>query len=136
VTIPQESPKNAVIRANESALALFDRTMHIYNNWVKPGHRSGVNTHNVSVTISYKQDEIEDLFNALWDNRDSYSGVSLLPFDGGTYQQAPFEECTKETFEKFDALVKEIDLTKVIELEDNTDRIQQLACSSGVCEII
>jgi len=135
LTIPQQSPKNAVIRANESALALFDRTMHVYNNWVKTGHRSGVNTHNVSVTISYKQEEIEELFNSLWNNRDSYSGVSLLPFDGGTYQQAPFEECTKETFEKYNALVTEIDLTKVIELEDNTDRIQQLACGGGACEI-
>jgi ribonucleotide reductase class II len=136
VTIPQHSPEKALIRGNETAKSLFNRCMFFYRNWVMKGHRSGVNTHNVSVTISYKQDEVESLFEDLWDNREKYAAVSLLPFDGGTYQQAPFEGCDKETFEKYDKVVNEIDLTKVIELEDNTDRIQQIACSGGVCEIV
>jgi ribonucleoside-triphosphate reductase len=137
VTIPQESPSDAVIRSRESALQLFERVRLYYNHWVMPGHRSGVNTHNVSCTINYREDEVEGLFEDLWNYRNEYSGVSLLPFDNGSYQQAPFESCDKETFEKFDALVKEVDVTKVMELEDNTDRLQNVACTAGgYCEIV
>ena len=101
-----------------------------------PGHRSGDNTHNVSVTISYRQSEIESLRESLWNNRTKYAAVSLLPLDLGTYQQAPFEECDKETYKKFEAKVSSIDLTKVLELEDNTERSDIVACGGGSCEIV
>lgn len=135
VTIPQESPGGAIIRSKETAKSLFNRVMLYYRNWILPGHVSGDNTHNVSCTINYQADEIEELFELLWDNRDNYSGISLLPFDGGTYQQAPFEECTKEVFDKYEGVVKNVDLTKVIELEDHTDRVSELSCAGGSCEI-
>jgi hypothetical protein len=61
--------------------------------------------------------------------------MSLLPYDGGTYVQAPFEECTKEVYEALMEKVKDIDLIKVIEFEDNTTRQEQLACSGGACEV-
>lgn len=137
VTIPQESPQGAITRHQESALELFGRVKHYYNNWVVPGHRSGVNTHNVSCTINYKPEEVEDLLKQLWDDRFQYAAVSLLPHSDSNYQQSPFEDCTKETFEKYNEMVKDIDLTKVLEMEDNTNRAEQLACSAGgVCEII
>ena len=136
VTIPQESPENAILRTNETASSLFKRTMLFYNNWVVPGHRSGDNTHNVSVTISYKKEEVVDLFEQLWNNRTKYAAVSLLPFSDAVYEQAPFEECAKEQYVEMSKKVKNIDLSKVIELEDNTDRIKQIACSGGACEII
>jgi hypothetical protein len=135
VTIPQESPKNAITREKETVKSLFERTIFYHTNWIKEGHTSGVNTHNVSVTMSYKKEEIEELFNLLWDNKDSYTAISLLPFDGGNYQQAPFEECTKETFDKLNNSVKDIDLSKVMEDSDNTNRIQNLACAGGACEV-
>lgn len=135
VTIGQESPEGAIVRTKETAKTLFNRIMLYYRNWILPGHQSGENTHNVSCTINYKPEEVEELFEMMWDNRENYSGISLLPFDGGSYQQAPFEECSKEVFEKYDALVKNIDLTKVIELEDHTDRVTELACASGSCDI-
>jgi len=135
VTIPQESPQGAITRNMETAKSMFERTIFYHENWIKPGHNSGVNTHNVSVTISYKPEEVEELFDLLWKHREAYTAISLLPFNGGVYQQAPFEDCDKETFEKFNAMVKDIDLTKVQEENDNTNRIENLACAGGNCEI-
>lgn len=135
VSIPQESPDNSILREQETALSLLDRALVYNKNWVKPGHIDGDNSHNVSVTISVKEDEWDELREAMWKHRKSYTGISLLPYDGGTYQQAPFEECTKEKYEELAKLVKEIDLTKVIENEDKTERIEQLACAGGVCEL-
>ena len=136
VTIPQESPEGAIVRQSESALDLFDRVKHYYNNWVVPGHRSGDNTHNISCTINYKPEEVKTLLERLWEDRFQYAAVSLLPFSDTIYQQAPFEDCDKETFEKYNKMIKEVDLTKVLEMEDNTNRAEQLACSGGVCEIV
>jgi ribonucleoside-triphosphate reductase len=135
VTIPQESPAGAITRHQESAIVLFDRVKHYYNNWVVPGHRNGSNTHNISCTINYKPEEVGLLFNKLWEDRFQYSAVSLLPFSDAIYQQAPFEDCTKEIFEKYDKMVKEIDLTKVLEMQDTTSRTDQIACSGGLCEL-
>jgi ribonucleoside-triphosphate reductase len=135
VTIPQESPEGAILRHKESAIDLFERVKLYYNDWILPGHRSGVNTHNVSCTINYRPEEVEELRQKLWDDREAYAAVSLLPADDSVYQQAPFEGCDEETFNKYDAMVQEIDLSKVLEMEDNTNRAEQLACAGGVCEI-
>jgi len=134
-TIPQESPSHAILRINESSLDLFQRALYYHDNWIKPGHRMGINTHNVSLTISYKSEEINELREAMWNNRNKYNAISLLPFDGGIYQQAPFETCNKETFDKYNQMIKEIDLRKIKEEEDNTERINMLACIGGVCEL-
>lgn len=135
VTIPQESPAGAITRHDETASTLLKRTLMYRNNWIEYGHRSGANKHNVSVTISVKEDEWDDLREAMWKNRNSYSGISLLPFDGGTYVQAPFEDCTKEQYEDMSKLVKEIDLKMVREESDNTNRVETIACAGGACEI-
>jgi ribonucleoside-diphosphate reductase alpha chain len=72
----------------------------------------------------------------MWQQKDLYTGISLLPYDGGTYQQAPFEECTKEVFDSLSLLVKNIDLREVKEEQDNTARMDAPACAGGLCEII
>jgi ribonucleoside-diphosphate reductase alpha chain len=135
VSIPQESPKGAITRHQETALSLLDRVLMYRKNWIEPTHRSGLNKHNVSVTISVQEHEWDDLREEMWKHRDSYSGISLLPFDNGSYQQAPFEDCTKEKYEEMAKLVKEIDLRLVKEEVDNTSRIETLACQGGNCEI-
>jgi ribonucleoside-diphosphate reductase alpha chain len=135
VTIPQKSPDFSITRQQETADSLLKRTLNYRKNWIEPGHRYGDNMHNVSVTISVKENEWDSLKESLWENRNSYSGISLLPFDGGTYKQAPFEDCTKEKYEELSLLVKEIDLRLVREENDNTKRIEQLACAGGQCEI-
>lgn len=135
VSIPQESPEGAIVREVETADKLLERTLMYRKNWIEPGYRSGANQHNVSVTISVKDHEWDDLREAMWKHKDQYSGISLLPYDGGTYKQAPFEDCTKEKYEEMSKLVKEIDLKQVKEEKDNTNRIEQLACAGGQCEI-
>ena len=135
VTIPQESPKGAIVRENETAEDLLRRVYEYNVHWVKNGYRSGFNHHNVSATISVKDNEWEYVRDSMWKNRDLYSGISLLPYDGGTYKQAPFEDCSKETYEEFSKKVKAIDLKNIVEAEDNTTKTDTVACSGGVCEI-
>jgi hypothetical protein len=135
VSIPQESPKGAIVREDETALRLLERALFYNKHWVQAGHRHGKNPHNVSVTISVKDNEWETLRESMWENRNSYSGISLLPYSDHTYKQAPFEECTKEQYEELSKNITEIDLKEVIENQDNTSRIDQLACVGGVCLI-
>lgn len=71
----------------------------------------------------------------MWANRDTFNGISVLPYDGGNYIQSPFEDCTKEKFDKMMKSLSDVDLTKVIEVTDNTNLNDQVACSSGACEI-
>ena len=71
----------------------------------------------------------------MWINRHYYNGLSVLPYDGGTYTQAPFEDCNAEMFEELSQTLKFIDLSKVKETQDNTDLKGELACAGGQCEI-
>ncbi len=71
----------------------------------------------------------------MWDNRDVYNGLSVLPFFGGTYKQAPFEDITKEEYETRLAALHTLDLTKVIELDDTVEFGQTAACAGGACEV-
>ena len=119
----------------ESALQLLKRVAKISSEWVKPGTRNGQNTHNVSATISIKEDEWTDVGEWMWENREVYNGLSVLPYDGGTYKQAPFEDCSKETYEAMLETLSDVDLTKVVEIEDNTDLSGELACAGGACEV-
>lgn len=134
ISIPQKSPKGSILR-NERALELLERIKYYSLNWVKPGHRTGQNTHNVSATVSIKPDEWDHVGEWMWENRDSYNGLSVLPHDNGTYIQAPFEDITEEKYNELIKKLHEIDLTKVIELNDETALQGELACAGGVCEI-
>jgi ribonucleoside-diphosphate reductase alpha chain len=71
----------------------------------------------------------------MWKNRDYYNGLSVLPFDGGSYTQPPFQTCTEEEYNTLIKSLKDVDLTKVIENEDNTDLKDQVACAGGSCEV-
>ena len=134
ISVPQKAPEDAIMRT-ESALQLLKRVAKISTEWVKPGTRSGQNTHNVSATISIKEAEWADVGEWMWENRNIYNGLSVLPYDGGSYKQAPFEDCSKETYEAMLETLEEVDLTKVIEIEDNTNLTGELACAGGACEI-
>ena len=134
IEIPQSAPEGSIIRT-ESPFDLLKRVKQVANEWVKPGHRLGSNTHNVSATISLKEDEWDKAGEWMWKNRDCYNGLSVLPFDGGTYTQAPFEDISKERFEELVKSLHEIDLTRVREETDNTDLSGELACAGGSCEI-
>ena len=134
ISVPQKAPEGAILRT-ESPLETLERVKKVAAEWVAPGHRSGSNTHNVSCTISVRDHEWESVGNWMWNNRSSYNGISVLPYAGGSYVQAPFEDCTKEEFERLYETLKEVDLTGVVELEDNTDQSGEAACAGGACEV-
>ncbi len=134
ISVPQKAPVGSILR-HESPFDLLERVKKVSQQWIKPGHRTGQNTHNVSATVSLKPEDWELAGEWMWDNREFYNGLSVLPYNGGTYDQAPFEDCTKETYEKMMKSLTTIDLSKVVELEDNTDLSGELACAGGACEI-
>jgi len=134
IGIPQKAPETAIFRT-ESPIQLLERVKKVHSEWVKPGHRSGSNSHNVSATISIREHEWKAVGEWMWENKEFYNGLSVLPYDGGTYIQAPFEDCTKERYEELMQTLSDVDLSKVIELEDNTDLSGELACAGGACEV-
>ena len=71
----------------------------------------------------------------MWENRHSYNGLSVLPYNGGTYTQAPFEDITKTKFDEMVKSLNNVDLSNIIETDDNTDLSGELACSGGSCEV-
>ena len=135
ISIPQKSPEGSILRY-ESPFDLLERVKKVSQEWIKPGHRSGQNSHNVSATISLKEEEWEYAGEWMWENRKFYNGLSVLPYNGGTYQQAPFEDCDEQTYEKMMKSLKNLDLTKVIEMQDNTNLSGEVACAGGACEIV
>jgi ribonucleoside-diphosphate reductase alpha chain len=134
ITVPQKSSDYAITR-NESTLDLLERVKLISKNWVKTGHIKGQNTHNVSCTVSVRPDEWKIIGEWMWANKEYYNGLSVLPFDGGTYKQTPFEDCTKEVYDKMMETLKDVDLTKVVEIQDNTNFGDNIACGPEGCEI-
>jgi ribonucleoside-diphosphate reductase alpha chain len=155
IEVPIKAPDNSIIRDKESALDLLERVKHFYQTWVKPGHIKGDNSHNISATVSIDKtrmydaqkfmngntpvefmDEWEVVGEWMWNNRDYFNGLSVLPFDGGSYVQAPFENISKEQYEDMLKALSHIDLTKVIEIDDNTSLVDELACSGDNCQIV
>ena len=135
ISIPQKSPEGAIMRS-ESPFQLLERVKRVAAEWIRPGHLTGNNTHNVSATISLRDHEWEAAGEWMWENREHYNGLSVLPYDGGTYTQAPFEDITEEKFNEMMQSLTEVDLTDVIEVEDMTDLSGELACAGGSCEIV
>ena len=91
--------------------------------------------HKPSVTISVEEKDWPSVGAWTWDNFSEISGVSYLPYDGGTYRQAPYEECTEEEYNDLKAKVPTINWQEFKEVTDNVEGAQQLACSAGSCEI-
>ena len=135
ISVPQMAPEGAITRY-ESTLDLLERVKLISKDWVKPGHIKGNNTHNVSCTVSVRDDEWKIIGEWMWANKDYYNGLSVLPYNGGTYKQTPFEDCTKEVYEKMMLTLKDVDLSGVVEVQDNTNFTDAVACGAGGCEIV
>jgi ribonucleoside-triphosphate reductase len=91
--------------------------------------------HKPSVTISVEEKDWPSVGAWTWENFNEISGVSYLPYDGGTYRQAPYEECTKEEYEALKAKMPVINWKEFKEVTDNVEGAQMLACVAGVCEI-
>jgi len=134
VRIPVKAPEGSILRT-ESPLDTLERVKKFATEWILPGHINGDNTHNVSATISIDTFDWIKVGKWMWDNKNVYNGLSVLPYFGGSYKQAPFENITKEQYEEKIISLQSVDLTKVTELDDTVDFGQVAACAGGACEV-
>jgi ribonucleoside-diphosphate reductase alpha chain len=135
ISVPQQAPVGSILRT-EDVMDMLERVKKFNVQWVKKGHRKGANTNNVSATVSIKEDEWEKVGKWMWDNKETFNGLSVLPYHGGTYTQAPFEDITAEKFDEMIGHLHGIDLSTVVEFDDNTTLADQAACAGGACEIV
>lgn len=134
IRIPIKAPEGSIFRT-ETAIDTLERVKKFSIEWVKAGHVNGDNTHNVSATISVNNDEWPTVGEWMWNEREHYNGLSVLPYFGGSYQQAPFEDITEEEYNSRIVHLKSLDLTKVMEIDDNVEFGQTAACAGGACAI-
>jgi ribonucleoside-diphosphate reductase alpha chain len=135
ISVPQKAPEGSILRT-ENVIDMLERTKRFNLEWVRKGHRKGANTNNVSATVSIQEGEWEQVGDWMWENRETFNGLSVLPYFGGSYTQAPFEDITKEQFEEMAQHLHSIDLSKIVEFSDDTALMDQAACAGGACEIV
>ena len=160
VRIPVKAPEDSILRT-ETAIDTLERVKHFSTDWINAGHVHGDNTHNVSATISIDStrkysafdmndgkgsqfrlredgwlDEWEAVGLWMWKNREFYNGLSVLPYWGGSYQQAPFEDITEEKYNSLISELKEIDITKIKEIDDTVNFNESVACGGGACDLV
>jgi ribonucleoside-diphosphate reductase alpha chain len=136
ISIPQMAPEGAITRNSENAIDFLNRIKNFHGKWIKPGHITGDNTHNVSATVTVKNGEWESVGEWMWQNKDSFNGLSFMPEDLGSYQQTPFETITEEEYHRLYKSLQRINVADIVEMNDNTNMSDNLACSGGNCEII
>ena len=134
IRIPQMAPEGSILRT-ESALDLLERIRKFNAEWVRNGYRNGTNANNVSATVSIQDVDWQKVGEWMWKNKASYNGLSVLPFDNGNYKQAPFEDITREEFERLERNLKDLDLSHVFEPDDLTELQAEAACAGGACAI-
>jgi ribonucleoside-diphosphate reductase alpha chain len=153
VRIPVKAPEGSIFRT-ETAIDTLERVKKFSLEWIKPGHINGDNTHNVSATISIDKDRMYDaqefmkgntsvafmnewevVGEWMWNHREVYNGLSVLPYFGGSYLQAPFSDITEDEYNERIKSLKALDLTKVAELDDNVEFSQVTSCAGGSCSI-
>lgn len=134
LSVPQQAPVGAVTR-DEGAIAMLERVLDVTQRWVRPGHVSGANTNNVSTTVSVREDEWPAVREWMWSHREYYTGIATLPYDGGTYVQAPFETISGKDYAVLADLFGTIDVTEIDEAADYTNLAGEAACAGGACEV-
>jgi len=125
-SFPQKSPDGAVCKDGLTAIQQMEYWKHIQDNWCE---------HKPSITVYYGADEYMELGAWVWEHFDEVSGVAFLPRLEHTYEQAPYEEITKEQYEELVSRMPVIDWSQFAEAEDNTEGSQTLACFGSSCEI-
>jgi ribonucleoside-diphosphate reductase alpha chain len=126
-TFPKKAPAGALTRKDLTAIQHLRLWLIFQRHWCE---------HKPSVTISVSEKEWPEVGAFVWNHFDEMSGVSFLPYDGGSYRQAPYEDCTeKEYLELLAKLPHDLDWDSIIEVEDNVEGAQMLACTAGGCEI-
>jgi ribonucleoside-diphosphate reductase alpha chain len=124
-SFPQMAPAG-LVRDDVSAIKHLEIWLEYQREWCE---------HKPSVTISVEEQYWPLVGAWVWQHFDEISGVSFLPYDGGTYRQAPYEECTEEQYNELKAKVPKLDWSLFKEQTDNVEGAQMLACVAGSCEI-
>jgi ribonucleoside-triphosphate reductase len=135
IEIPQKAPRNALTKEQEDTFMFLERVKNTTVRWVNPGHNGGQNTHNVSATVYINHDEWDEVGEWMWLNRHFYNGLACFPNDESVYVQAPFESCSKTKYEEMMKSLTKVDLTQIVEYDDDTNFGQDPACGGGMCEI-
>ena len=136
LSIPIKAPDNAITRKDENVTNFLEKIKRFYKDWVLNGHISGINTHNISATVSIYEKDFEATCIWMWLNRMSYNGLTLLFEDDNVYDQLPFEKCSKEKYEELIKYASKIDVNKIEEKHNDNNEYLEPACSGGSCEII
>ena len=129
-SFPQKAPEGAVCTKDMTAIEQLEMWLMYQRNWCE---------HKPSVTINVKSEEWLEVGAFVYKHFDEMSGVSFLPFNEHTYQQAPYQDCSKKDYEILKSCMPDrIDWSKLSEYEneDNTSGSQTLACSGDSCEIV
>lgn len=128
-SFPIQGSEDSVCRDDVGALEQLEIWKVYQEHWCE---------HKPSITVYYKEDDFLAVAQWCWDNWDILSGISLLPYDNGTYQQAPYQQITDEQYEELSKAMPKVDWTAfpAYEVEDTTTGSQELACTGGVCEIV
>lgn len=134
VCIPQKAPEGSILRT-ESVMDILERIKLFNMEWVRRGYRLGSNANNVSATVSIRNEEWSEVGQWMWENKASYNGLSVLPYDSGNYKQPPFEDISQSQYETLEKSLKKIDLSRVLEPDDATDLQAEAACAGGACVI-
>lgn len=131
VEFPVASPKGAKLRQDETALEQLDRYLQVMDTWCND------RGHNQSATVYVKDDEWDAVGEWLFKNFDRVTGLSFLPYDGGKYSLAPYEEITEEEYDRRMREFPDVDysLLTYYEKEDMGGGAKELACVGGACEI-
>lgn len=138
LSIPIKAPEGSILRT-EHPIELLERVKKFSIDWIRGSHVDGINTHNVSVTVSIKPDEWELVTKWMWENKNYYNGISVLDYDGGTYPQMPFTDCTEDEYNQLNKILEDIsqdfNITDIKEEDDFTDLQGESACSGGACDL-
>lgn len=129
---PVESPKGSMTRDDEDSFEQMERYLQIMLGWCKE------RGHNQSATIYVKEDQWDKVGQWVWEHFYQIVGLSFLPYDGGNYKLAPYEEITQEEYEDAMSDFPEIDFSKLSDFEkyDQGSGAQELACVGGSCDLI
>ncbi len=124
-SFPQKAP-DGLTREDVTPVSHLETWLAYQREWCE---------HKPSVTISVEEKDWPSVGAWVWEHFDEISGVSFLPYDGGTYRQAPYEECTEEQYNELKAKMPVLDWSLFKEQTDNVEGAQMLACVAGVCEV-
>ena len=131
-----KAPDGAITRDESNAINILQRVKKYHQKWVMPSYRWGDNSHSVSCTVSIRPDEWIATGDWMYHNRANYAGLATLPYDGSVYQQTPYETIDQGEYQRRYAstIWDRLDLTQIIEDDDNTTHHESVACSGG-CDL-